>query len=106
MREAGRALDAEVERVVFGGEVCGMAFCPCGARPYSTDMGAAWAVVEAMGGRGYFATMHEILYADGRREWAVSFDKAIPNLGEERAPTPARAICLAALKALTPPEAP
>jgi hypothetical protein len=79
MREAGRALDAEVERVVFGGEVCGMAFCPCGARPYSTDMGAAW---------------------------AVSFDKAIPNLGEERAPTPARAICLAALKALTPPEAP
>jgi hypothetical protein len=103
--EAGRALDALVAEKVMGllcaddppgsGRNCPVHSCPA----YSTDIAAAWQVVEAMNARGW------IVNAMNRQvgRWACHVGFAAPNYAtvlecEDTAP---HAICLAALAALT-----
>lgn len=118
--DAGTVLDALVAEQVMGQRRVGD--CPLGASdcigkyepqigrwpclaPYSTDIAAAWEVVEAMVGKGCeFA-----LIADERcepRDYAAEFSRNNSNIGEttylcgERADTAPHAICLAALRAV------
>lgn len=63
-----------------------------GLPPYSTDIAAAWEVVDNMRARNL---EFEISSAPHRLPWLAKFGRRA-----EPAPTPAHAICLAALKAV------
>lgn len=80
----GRELDALVAEKVMGGEL----------RPYSTDISAAWEVVEK-----YKWAEPELRYSDEQHCWVFSLHKAsgYPNECGDTAP---HAICLAALRAV------
>lgn len=108
-----RALDAEVHRGVFGCQVHwsedhqdwrhviadnGVSlFCGQPVPHYSTDMGAAWKVVEKMCGE-----TKQILFVSG--EWYAIFPRScpegvVPTVILEGAATAPLAICKAALAA-------
>jgi hypothetical protein len=117
--EAGPALDAEIARRVFGCEAllgynldnggppeafCGCAAvgCPCAPegrmRPYSTDIAAAWTVVEAMGARGYGC---DLWYPRAPDRWIqAQFARSPLRTYVARGTTMPMAICRAVLAAL------
>lgn len=119
LSEAGRALDAEIARRVFGyfdvGEFEGqlvhgeynMNGWPMPTPHYSTDIAAAWTVVEAMQARDLRVVLDSPL---GGWECMTELDNWFHV---ERADTAPLAICLAALQAVdvsrasaTPPAPP
>ena len=106
----GRALDAEVAKKVMGIDLTGarpdLPIRGIGCAPYSTDIAAAWEVVEKMIELGcpFVGVTH---HAAGM--WSANFDEVgrfdfdiIPKdakSGFHRADTALHAICIAALKA-------
>jgi len=89
---AGKEMDAAVAEYVFG-KRSEEGPCP----PYSTDIGAAWSVVDAICDDGYR------LQLSGARSWVARFYKSVAKTLETRAfertgTTPAEAICLVALE--------
>lgn len=116
---AGRELDALVAEKVMGsivripedGSGITLTFDP---PPYSTDISAAWEVLEKAHAMGYvwvveqasscpFPTVH-IINPDKTREGKsnlIHFIGEMEKISEE-AKSPAHAICLAALKAVGP----
>lgn len=94
---AGRALDALVAEKVMG-----FPFLPDFTPDFSTDMGAAWKVVEAMVGPGMFFDIH--VAGSGMCDTSIwvrdDVDVCIAEQTDiESAPL---AICLAAIQAMTP----
>jgi hypothetical protein len=92
MMQPGKEMDAKVAEYVFGDRL--------GSGPwpaYSTDLGAAWKIVDATCDEGYR------LQLSGGRSWVARFYKSVAKTLETRAfertaSTPAEAICLAALE--------
>lgn len=92
MIAAGKEMDALVAEYVFG--EAGGENPP---QPYSTDLTAAWTVVDSICDDGYR------LQLSGARTWQARFYKSVAKTLETRAiertgATPAEAICLAALE--------
>ena len=88
----GKDMDAKVAEYVFGNR-SGPGSWPA----YSTDLTAAWAIVDAVCDEGYR------LQLSGARTWQARFYKSVAKTLETRAfersaSTPAEAICLAALE--------
>ncbi len=88
----GETMDAAVAEYVFGKRLEKGPF-----PPYSTDMTAAWTVVDAVCDEGYR------LQLSGARTWQARFYKSVAKTLETRAfdrtgETPMEAICLAALE--------
>jgi len=112
---AGRELDANVARKVMGIE-CFTHIHEDGrvdwieehgdgpVARYSTDIAAAWQVVEKMRERGWFLNLHE----EGAlsQQWVCVFDDDAFDSGEFLAPTAPLAICRAALGLATANAAP
>lgn len=118
--EAGPELDANVAERVFGWTGCQVqhgrfaGYPPNSGqftfgRPYSTDIAAAWLVVERMRDRGYWVRIED--YTDG---WRVTF--SVPSKDEpddwlndvmlSEAGTMPAAVCDAALEVLEAHERP
>ena len=135
----GRELDALIQEQVFGythttrkrkHRSKGLVDVECWMKgdhlmwspePYSTDISAAWEVVEKLKtdfafelsggnhGNGTYQSMYP--YRDHSRRWTASLhthtggptilDVKIERASEEKGETPAHAICLAALKAVS-----
>jgi len=79
----------------------------CGQAPdspprYSSDISAAWQVVEKMRELGWYIELNQYFDDDG---WQAFWDKPNDDSGVvgKRAKSAARAICESALIALTPP---
>lgn len=77
-------------------------------RPYSTDIAAAWQVIEAMRQRNYYAEISEHI-SDPERQCAMfasraghydSYERCWENEHQVCTATAPHAICLAALKAV------
>lgn len=67
-------------------------------RPYSTEIAAAWTIVEKLKAVGYEISVHNSWpYNDGRR-WACDVITKGDGWKSAQAETPSEAICLAALK--------
>lgn len=89
---AGREMDAAVAEYVFNLRA-GNGHWP----EYSTDLGQAWKVVDAVCADGYR------LQLSGAKTWQARFYKSVAKTLDTRAfersgATPAEAICLAALE--------
>ena len=98
--KAGRELDALVAEKVMGLTEEDWIAGPTGLpRPYSTDIAAAWEVVEKLRGTHRpFLLSHD--FQDGFMKWPVvivGFGAVVVHEGQYGAP---HAICLAALKAV------
>jgi hypothetical protein len=91
---AGRELDALVAEKVMGRDMTRPAGFkhPIGMPHYSTDIAAAWEVVERLRAAGHWFDLRDIR---GNGYWA-SFGQEMSAEGK----TASLAICLAALKAL------
>jgi hypothetical protein len=94
--EAGPVTDARVAVEVMGWKR--------GAVPeYSTDIAAAWLVVEKMEGKGWSLSLHRWWTPEDGRFWYAVFEDRettrCPSDVSVREPTAALAICSGALKA-------
>lgn len=110
MREASRELDAEIAEKVMGwphDEAENCLYCLMGSiaacnevtrdlPDYSTDIAAAWQVVDKLKATQGFALSYR-----GIENTPVSWGADFCNSGEVLAATAPLAICLAALKAIT-----
>jgi hypothetical protein len=108
-REAGRELDALVAVTLMGvtlvSEDAGIRPAamsyqkPSEVLPYSTDVAAAWQVVERMRARGFALELH---YEFGwSRQWVADFSNdGWLSTGEQLGDTAPLAICRAALAAV------
>ncbi len=114
--KAGRELDALVAEKVMGWKVLShwdadggikhlvdhnqCEVRPAEFKPYSTDISAAWEVVEKLQSEGFHACVHR--YVQKNPHWGAQFDKedldVICGPTQGAAPTAPHAICLAALK--------
>jgi hypothetical protein len=88
---AGRALDAEIAEKVMGYDI---SFSPL--PHYSTDIAAAWLVVEQMREMGYWPKVSYLVDWDTVAKWHVDF-LVSPNTAYQTADTAPLAICRAAL---------
>jgi hypothetical protein len=105
----GPALDAEIERAVFGGGPCDCLDCRYEARfgraplhpppAYSADPGAALGLLEALRGDERVASVR--LVAQREPAYAAQIRRADGSEVEAAAETAALALCLAALRALS-----
>ena len=91
---AGRELDALVAEKVMGW-VPGAGFANDTYWSFSTDIAAAWQVIEKMLNDGYGTSI-----ADGPHGWSVAFGSTEKPFADADGDTPALAICRAALAAL------
>ena len=108
--EAGRPLDAliadKVMRLYVDAHVMYAAHCPdtncCDGEPipeYSTDIAAAWLVVETLQSGPHYKFVHIAVY-DGQWSCWTEHVAGDPPIGLCSADTAPLAICLAALKAV------
>lgn len=106
-----RKLDNEVHQKVMGSKcrfpatAAKAEFTLIAPAPaYSTDIALAWMVIDRMRRRRLFASVYEAEDRGASDRWHVVFgrgDEINGEIGEGNAETPAIAICLAALKAVS-----
>jgi len=100
--QAGRELDALVVTEIMGYEGCVLAHGDSTFPPYSTDIAAAWLVVEKLSALKLRAQIED---SDGK-SWTCTFHKWIgapfcwDDVGSSIADTAPLAICRAALRAM------